>query len=303
MKKITLTIFLTFIINNGFSQILYSNYLDITSEWRNISGGWNGFSGYSNYTTTYFDGLETINGQVYYRQFSKNLYSSTGFGGNPITELTLSGPTYIREDLNGKFYQLDSNNLSLENIIFDNQQILLAQIGDAYPYPGATCTIQSIQNVNLGSTNLKKINGSIINNTRGSIEGIGHIGLACATGIEYNSNLNCYTKQGITLQFGTENCNSFPVPIRVNLNINASTIQENRVNIYPNPTNGNFKIKSPESLLNKNYKIYDIYGALINENIFREIEQEINITNLSNGIYFLKINDGNISRTIKIMKK
>jgi Secretion system C-terminal sorting domain len=303
MKKITFTIILILICKIGFSQTLYSNYLDITSEWRNISGGWNGFSDYSNYTTTYFDGFETINGKVYYKQYSKNLYSTTTFSGTPISELTLSGPTYVREDATGKFYRVNPSNLSVETIFFDNQQILNTQVGDIFPYPGAVCNVQSIETIYLGSIPLKKINGSVISTQTGSIEGIGHIGLACGIGNEYASNLNCYSKQGVNIQFGTVNCNSFPVPLRVYLSVSSNLTTEKDIKIYPNPSNGNFKIKSLSNLESEKYKIYDICGLIIKEGIIKETEEEIDITNYSNGIYIIKIIGENSSERKKIIKE
>ena len=302
MKKITLMILLTFSGNFVFSQTLYSNYLDMTSEWRNYSGGWNGVSAYSNYTTTYFDGLETINGKVYYKRYSKNLYNTTTFSGTPISELTLSNVTYFREDADGNFYFINPNT-NLEEVFFNNMGIVNAQVGDPFPYPGAGCNVQSTETIYLGSVPLKKINGTVSSSTTGSLEGIGIIGLACAIGIEYNGYLNCYTKQGINIQFGTINCNSFPIPIRVNLSTDDFITNEDKIDLFPNPTNGIFKIKVTPNFLHKTFEIYDIHGALLEEGKFLELEKDIDITNYSSGIYFIKIMGEDFLEYKKIIKE
>ena len=303
MRKITFTIILLLISKIGFSQTLYSNYLDMTSEWRRISGGWNGFSGYSNYTTTYFDGYETINGIIYYKQYSNNLYRSSDYIGNPISELTLSGPIYVREDATGKFYQVDPSYINVETVFFDNQEILNAQVGDIFPDLGATCNVQSIETVNLGNLPLKKVNGTVLSTLTGSIEGIGHIGLACAVGYEYSSNLHCYKRQGIEIQFGNVDCSLFPSPLRMNLSLNSNFASEKNIEIYPNPSNGIFKIKSLINLINGKYKIYDIRGSIIKEGNINETVEEIDMSNYSNGIYILKIVGENLSECKKIIKE
>ena len=302
MRKIILTNILILQCVYGFTQTLYTNYLDMSSEWRYLSGGWNGFSGYSNYNTTYFDGVETINGIVYYKRYSKDQYNSTDFQGNTISTLTLSNPVYFREDVNGKFYYINPNT-NLEQVYFDNQSIINAQVGDLFPYPGAVCNVQSTETIYLGATPLKKINGTVLSSTTGNIEGIGVIGLACAIGIESGGNLSCYSKQGINIQFGTTNCNSFPIPVRVNLIVNSNNFTENEIKVYPNPTNGIFKLNISNDSLNKSYKLYDTQGILLKEFLFTDTEEIIDISNYSNGIYILKTTGQNVTDYKKIIKK
>ena len=70
------------------------------------------------------------------------------------------------------------------------------------------------------------------------------------------------------------------------------------VKIYPNPTNGTLIFKSGIEL---NYiEIYDMLGSLIYKSKFKP---EINISNLNEGIYLLKLysKEGEILKTEKII--
>lgn len=62
------------------------------------------------------------------------------------------------------------------------------------------------------------------------------------------------------------------------------------VSVYPNPTGGSFKIVVPESIRNEHasYLIYDLNGVLIVEKKL-DAETDVDIGNMPNGIYLLKI--------------
>ncbi|SRR5690554_1360819 len=303
MKKITLSIILFSCFDFGFGQVQYSNYLDDTSEWRYYYGGWNGISGgFSMYITKYFDGVETINGIVYYKEYSSIINNDTSFTGEAITETSISGPKYIREDSSGKFYILGIED-NTEYIYFDNQEIIDAQIGDVFPVLEAYCNVESIETIYLGSVPLKKVNGSIYGSDRGSLEGVGKIGYACSTGIEVNGGLVCYTKQGINIQFKEIDCDSFPVPNRVNLSVNPEISSMSKVQVYPNPTDGILIIDSDSQSMIINYFILNLNGSIVKNGNIGQNYTEINISDLSNGIYFLKIENENSTEFRKIVKK
>lgn len=303
MKKSYLILVFILLSKITIAQTLYSNYLDSTSEWRYISGGWSGIAGYSYHTTVYFDGFETVNGIVYYKEYSRQLYTSTDFSGNPISQLTTGGPILVREDVDGKFYRMLPNSTTPETMSFDNQQILNAQVGSLYPAPGANCDVQTVQIIYLGSMQLKKINGAVSGYQNGSVEGIGNIGAFCGLGIEFSGNLHCYKKQNDNIQFGNVDCNSFPIPIRVNLSLQSNVLNEEFISLYPNPTNGKLKIKLNETLMQTNYQIYDVLGKTIAKGIFNEIENEIDLISKENGLYLLKIETENSTILKKIIKQ
>lgn len=298
MKKIILLSFFFFCINNIFSQTLYSNYLDMTSEWRYYTNGF----GFTSYSTVYFDGYETINGIVYYRKYRKTL-SHTSFFGNTTTELSLHGPSYMREDATGKFY-IYNQNYDEDSEEFDNQQVLNAQVGDIFPEFGATCNVESLETSYFGSLPLRRIKGGINCDNCGIIEGIGNVGPTCGLGIEVNTWLKCYTKNNIVIQFGAlMDCDSFPIPVRESLNINDNEIAKEDFMLYPNPASDIFTIKM--NLLSEEYKyeIHTVMGTKVKSGVITSDEQLIDISSLSNGIYLIKINSDTTSKIRRLIKK
>ena len=281
----------------GFAQTPYSSYLDMTSEWRHSYNG----VGTLWYSTTYFDGYEIFNGNVYYKQYTKTLNYIFLAGGNYTTELILSDASYVREDASGKFYiysTIDGN----DYVYFDNQQIINSQIGDVFPEYGASCNIESSEINYLGSVALKRIFGGENCSRCGSLEGIGNIGPYCGLGIEGNKWLECYTKQNTTIQFGNTDCSLFPTPERVNLSATSNNITENNFFVFPNPTNGIIKIKLNALDIN-NYELYNIQGSILKKGVIQNEEQIIDLSNLANGMYILKIRGENSSLYRKIIKE
>ena len=74
------------------------------------------------------------------------------------------------------------------------------------------------------------------------------------------------------------------------LGVNALELKS--VSIYPNPTSGNFTLKGKIVIVS--YELYNVQGQLIkNKKNIMSIETEINISEQTEGIYFLKIKDVN----------
>ena len=79
-------------------------------------------------------------------------------------------------------------------------------------------------------------------------------------------------------------------------------IEDNSIsnfNIYPNPTNNIIHINAMQFPV-KNIKIYDLGGKLLkSKNYNSKINIKTNISNFSNGIYILKLNNEFITKIIK----
>src|SRR5690606_5973127 len=67
--------------------------------------------------------------------------------------------------------------------------------------------------------------------------------------------------------------------------LSNSNFETNKLNIYPNPSNGIFTINSEEVL---DIKVYDLIGKLIYSNKVNSGINQIDISNYSNGIYLLQ---------------
>ena len=72
---------------------------------------------------------------------------------------------------------------------------------------------------------------------------------------------------------------------------------ENEVTLYPNPTNGKFKVHGITGEL----KIYTVLGELIYTQNKVDEETFIDISNQSNGIFFLNIKDDQHTVTVKVL--
>jgi hypothetical protein len=95
---------------------------------------------------------------------------------------------------------------------------------------------------------------------------------------------HCYTVTAyygiFESDFSNESCTSIP---------NAINEFNSHLKIYPNPTTGELRISSSEFRVD-NIEIFDVYGKKQNAECRVENEEwKINISNLSGGIYFLKI--------------
>ncbi len=93
---------------------------------------------------------------------------------------------------------------------------------------------------------------------------------------------------------------SFDIEIQNYVGIN--NIYENEISIFPNPTNGIFRLTNvPQEL--SNVQITNITGKIIYNTTMGHVPLQIDISNQSEGIYFIKIQTENNIIIKKIIKK
>ena len=83
--------------------------------------------------------------------------------------------------------------------------------------------------------------------------------------------------------------------------VNLPELELFEISIFPNPASEKIKIITSDYLDNANVQIYSISGKLILTTSFYS-NLEINISDLSNGIYFIKINSQSKNYTKKFIK-
>lgn len=88
-----------------------------------------------------------------------------------------------------------------------------------------------------------------------------------------------------------------PLIMHSNVGINSSSIS-----IYPNPAIDKFTIEIPQMTEIYTLTIYDINGQAIDKQLIKEIKTQIDISNLKNGMYFLKLNTDKIEIIRKLIK-
>ena len=77
---------------------------------------------------------------------------------------------------------------------------------------------------------------------------------------------------------------------------------KNKMSIHPNPSTGKFIIAFDRKIDNGKIEIVNVLGeSVLEENIFIESLKEINADNLSEGIYFVKVIDGEKEYSQKII--
>ena len=111
-------------------------------------------------------------------------------------------------------------------------------------------------------------------------------GICCGFGL---GSYELTTDDGTVIFSGGE----FGASEATNIVVSALSVDEfffNNIGIYPNPTNDVLNIKLSNNDLPDSYSIYTILGQLINQRKINSLSDlSINTSNLSNGMYFIKI--------------
>ncbi len=80
--------------------------------------------------------------------------------------------------------------------------------------------------------------------------------------------------------------------------------KKNKINIFPNPTTGNFIIKlNTKDEINNQIELTTILGELVLKKEITTNETQIDINNFANGVYFLKMNNNDGVFVYKLIKE
>ncbi len=83
----------------------------------------------------------------------------------------------------------------------------------------------------------------------------------------------------------------------------TTPIDYDYVSVYPNPTSDKIQIQLTEKLKISTIKVFNIDGKMVKMQKNNSNTAEVNIANLTNGIYLLLIEAGNNKIVMKIIKK
>ena len=104
-----------------------------------------------------------------------------------------------------------------------------------------------------------------------------------------------------TITDGLEIGKDYVQPFSITVNTVGITeiIQTLNLIVYPNPTTGELRIENGELKI-ENVAIYDVMGRLLQSKIVNQKSKiELDISHLSSGIYFLRIDE----KTVKVVKQ
>lgn len=192
------------------AQSPYSHHLDHSCIWYKEMQGADGINAYYTRLTEYVDGDTVIEGRGYFKLYHVRWDSTVHIMFPQPPTITADGPNWsgtLREDSLNRFWEWRSW-LNEDALLNDFNLI----VGDTFPQ--YACTIDSIAFTYFNGNTLKKFYSIWNTPGDGVIEGVGNAALPCGFGIESNSWVVCFGKQGLTLQVDSAfDCSVWPAPI------------------------------------------------------------------------------------------
>jgi hypothetical protein len=77
-----------------------------------------------------------------------------------------------------------------------------------------------------------------------------------------------------------------------------------KVSIYPNPTNSNFNIEIPENFVGGEISLIDLTGKVVmKDRILQSSVKRFDVSNLNDGIYLIRMNNGATQFSDRLIKK
>jgi hypothetical protein len=110
-----------------------------------------------------------------------------------------------------------------------------------------------------------------------------------------------YTVTG-TDNNGCSNINTISLSVNACTGLGEVTTTANGVRIFPNPTKGEVNIEFLNDA-SKTVEVLDLTGRLIQSNNTSNKKMSVNLNNLSNGVYYVKIQSNNTIEVVKVVKQ
>ena len=301
-----------------------------TGIWTAFHEGWRFYR--PNYYTSYSfvrcdddaDGFQSFDLNVAANDLASNNPSAISFFADMALTIPIVNPSSFVNTTNPQTIYASGNGLSRSVILSvtdcaidaDNDLIASADedvnndtnlANDDTDFDGLPNYLDNDDDGDLILTNVEYVFGRITNGTLSMVDTDGDTipnyldndddGDGLLTFLEdYNSNGNPADDD--------TNSNGIPDYLEntVTLGINNLDIQAS-VNIYPNPASSVLHIENKSNVTISNIAIYSINGALIKEVKTIESMQSIPVSDLQNGIYFVKIVSNNQVLNYKFIKK
>lgn len=128
------------------------------------------------------------------------------------------------------------------------------------------------------------------------LEGEDVLGFALVSGLVYRASDN-------TLLIGTHGNGMYQATVENTLSINDPDFPVSDISVYPNPTTEilNFKLNVTVNLQDLAYEVFNVSGQKVMDGTMTN--NSINVSQLNNGLYFVKLITDNGDKTIKFIKE
>lgn len=255
---------------------------------------WRVFSSYSLgspciYTDNYVYYLgsdTTINGKIYKKLYKRGNGKRTWYGGSPAPS-NCAGKTYFHQFLfpiiqQGR--QIYRNDNGSDHLFLDYSYEVGDTIADNFNHLGATITVTGVDSVLINNEYRRKLYLSDSTYPKFLIEGIGHAAgffEQMELGIEFSSELMCYSLSGVKVWGDTSSFCAFDVDIIENQTISKPFI-------FPNPATDQLQLELPIGSTPFRYSIYDAFGKRLIDGKLDDQNGVIDIVGLKPGSYILR---------------
>jgi hypothetical protein len=210
------------------------------------------------------------------------IYSYFAFGGHRITffddyTINLQGATIVEEDypvVTGNA-TLDTSMINLNGEVTDDRGLTITDRGFVWSTTNPTPTTND--NVVATGTGMGAFANQLNNLTSGT---------------------TYYIRSYATNSAGTSYSNIITI---IADSLHAGTSELFEMSYYPNPVKNILNIKASHTL--ESYTIYNAIGKIIATQPIQNPTHKINVSNLSNGLYFIELKGQMGSKTIKIVKQ
>ena len=101
---------------------------------------------------------------------------------------------------------------------------------------------------------------------------------------------------------GCSNTSTSSIVLSICLGLNSTSAKISGLFVYPNPSNGEFTVELNNGI-NKTIQVTDVAGRVVLTTTSLNDKVNVNINNLTNGIYFVKIVSNNVTEVIKVVKQ
>ncbi len=108
---------------------------------------------------------------------------------------------------------------------------------------------------------------------------------------------------GTIIYAGTDATGVWKTSLSEIVGINNSAINNMSCNVFPNPGKSTFTIELPQSINECNLTIFDINGHELLKRKINDSKTQVELNNLSSGVYFVKLINGNSVVVKKIIKE